>query len=168
MAIIYPYIPEGREIKYVGLDNPWMAAAKEFARENHTVRHIHAIVLVKDGQIIGRGSIGGGYHGEIAEETGAKRGCIRERLNVPTGTHYDLCPGCGYEFHSEPSSIRDAKASGADVQGADIYFWGHWWCCEPCWKVMIAEGIRDVYLLEDSEKLFNKSHPDNIVGRQFD
>jgi len=33
---------------------------------------------------------------------------------------------------------------------------------------MKEAGIRSVYLLEDSEKLFNKDHPENIVGKQFD
>jgi hypothetical protein len=33
---------------------------------------------------------------------------------------------------------------------------------------MIAAGIRDVYLMEGSERLFNKAHPDNVIGRQFE
>jgi dCMP deaminase len=146
----------------------FIQAAKQYARENHTVRHIHAVVLVKDGRIIGRGSIGGGVHGEVDPDTGQKHGCDREHLNVPTGTRYDLCDGCGNEYHSEPSAIRDARSHGEDTTDADMYFWGHWWCCEPCWNAMIAAGIRDVYLMEGSERLFNKAHPDNVIGRQFE
>lgn len=38
--------------------------------------------------------------------------------------------------------------------------------CEPYWNAMITAGISDVYLLEDSEVLFNKAHPANIkAGR---
>jgi len=33
---------------------------------------------------------------------------------------------------------------------------------------MIEAGIGDVYLLEGSEALFNKNHPQNIVGKQFE
>lgn len=167
-TIKYPYLPEGRTIKYVPEDHPFMQEAKEFARQNHTVLHIHAIVLVKDGMIIGRGSIGAGFHGEIDPATGKARGCVREHLGVPTGTQYHLCDGCGYDYHSEPSSIRDAEAHGHDVSGADVYFYGHWWCCENCWDLMIQKGIRDVYLMEGSEKLFNRDHGDNIIGRQFE
>ncbi len=166
--IEYPYLPEGRSIKYVPEDHPHMQAAKELARENHTVRHIHAAVLVKDDRVIGRGSIGGGVHGEVDEETGEKRGCVREHLNVPTGTQYELCRGCGYENHSEASAVRDAKERGENTEGADLYLWGHWWACEPCWNAMNLAGVRDVYLMEGSEKLFNKEHPENIVGHQFD
>jgi hypothetical protein len=32
---------------------------------------------------------------------------------------------------------------------------------------MIEAEIGQVTLLEGSERLFNKEHPDNIVGRQF-
>lgn len=168
MAIVYPYLPDDRTILYVGEDNPFMQAAKQFARENYTVRHIHAAVLVNDGHILGRGSIGAGYHGEIDPKTGDRRGCVREHLDVETGTRYDLCEGCGYRYHSEASAIRDAQEQGKEVNGADVYFWGHWWCCGPCWNVMITAGVRDVYLLEGSERFFNKSSPDNIVGRQFE
>ncbi|QQG38369.1 MAG: hypothetical protein HYS26_02370 [Candidatus Kaiserbacteria bacterium] len=159
MTIPYPYLPAGRSIEYVRLENPWMAAARDFAKENNTIRHVGAAVIVKDGAIIGRGSIGAGPH---------TNGCEREKHNVPTGTGYELCAGCGYENHSEASAIRNAKESGADTKGADLYLWGHWWCCEPCWSTMIDAGIKSVYLLEGSEKLFNKSDPDNVIGHQFE
>ena len=160
-AIQYPYMPEGRAILYVPADNEFMAAAKEFARKNNTVKHVGAAVVVRDGRIIGRGSIGAGVHG-------AQGGCIREKMNVPTGTRYDLCKGCSHENHSEASAIRDAKEHGEDTSGADLYLWGHWWCCEPCWNAMLEAGINDVYLLEGSERLFNKNHPENVIGRQFE
>lgn len=166
--INYPYLPKGRTILYVPESNPFMMEAKKFAQENNTVKHTHAIVMVKEGRVIGRGSIGGGYHGEIDSATREKRGCAREHMNVPTGTRYDLCGGCGADYHSEAMVIRDAQEHGEDPQGADVYFWGHWWCCSPCWEKMIAAGIRNVFLLEGSERLFNKEHPENIVGRQFE
>lgn len=168
MNVTYPYLPAGRTLLCVPENNPFMRAAKEFARKNHTVRHIHAAVVVKDGETIGRGSIGGGFHGEIDPATGEKRGCTRERLNVPTGTQYELCKGCGYDYHSEHSAIRDALERGHDPNEADVYLWGHWWCCEPCWSAMIDAGIRDVYLMEGSERLFNRESSENSIGHQFD
>jgi hypothetical protein len=32
---------------------------------------------------------------------------------------------------------------------------------------MEKAGIKNVFLLENSEVLFNKEHPDNVVGKQF-
>src|SRR3989344_441935 len=58
--------------------------------------------------------------------------------------------------------------NGHETIGADLYLWGHWWACQPCWNAIIEAGIENVYLLKDSERLFNKASPDNIIGRQFD
>lgn len=146
------------DYQYVGMDNPFMQAAREYAKKyKSNLAHPAAAVIVKDSEIIGVGSIGSNsYH---------INGCERVRLHMPTGQGYELCKGCDYIYHSESRAISDATHSAQD---ADLYLWGHWWCCEPCWKAMRKACIRTVYLLKDSEILFNKSHPDNIVGRQFD
>ena len=89
-------------------------------------------------------------------------------MNVPTGTGYELCEGCSYKYHSEATAIHDAQERGEDTRDADVYLWGHWWCCKPCWKAMIEAGIKNVYLLEGSERLFNKEVPGNVIGRQFE
>lgn len=158
--IAYPYLPEGREIKYVPADNFFMATAREYAKKYRSnLAQPGAAVVVKDGEIIGIGSIGNNP-AHIA-------GCERVKHNMPTGQGYDLCDGCDPKNHSEPSALSDAQSKGLNTAGADLYLWGHWWACEPCWKAMIAAGIKNFYLMEGSERLFNKSHPDNIVGKQF-
>ena len=96
--------------------------------------------------------------------------CQRIILGCKSGEGYDLCEGCYHKNHSEVKAIRDAKNHGNNIKklGADLYLWGHWWFCKPCWDAMIEENIIDVYLLKNSEILFNKEHPDNIVSRQFE
>lgn len=162
-SVEYPYMPEEGTILYVNLDNEFMAAARAYAEEASLDKVMpNSSVIVKDGVIIGRGANGSTYH-----ETD---GCERVRLNMPSGQGYELCEGCSPANHGEPKAIANARETGAsdeDLEGAEIYLWGHWWCCEPCWGSMLDSGITTVYLLEDSEKLFNKEHPDNIVGRQF-
>lgn len=159
-TIDYPYMPAGQIIDYVGMDNPFMQAAKEYAREFSLDKAMpNASVIVKDGKVIGRGANGSNYH-DTHE-------CERVKQNIPTGQGYELCEGCHPKNHSEPKAIADARTQGHDPKGADLYLWGHWWCCEPCWKAMIDAGLRNIYLLEGSEKLFNKANPDNIVGKQF-
>ena len=159
--IKYPYLPVGRIIEYVPEDNIYMAEAKALAMKfRGQLLQPNGVILVKDDQVIGRGSIGMNYH--------AEKGCERIRLNMPTGVGYDLCPGCSYENHGEANAIKDAKQHGFEASGADLYLWGHWWACEPCWNAVIAAGIENVYLLEGSERLFNKNDPGNILGRQFD
>lgn len=159
--IEYPYLPEGRTIEYVPADNLFMKAARDYAKI-HSLDTVMpgAAVIVKDDKIIGMGANGSDYH-ETHE-------CDRVKLGCKSGEGYELCEGCHPKNHSEPSAIADAVQAGQDTAGADLYLWGHWWCCQPCWETMIDSGINHVYLLEGSEKLFNKEDPDNIVGRQFD
>ncbi|OGN03170.1 MAG: hypothetical protein A2655_03670 [Candidatus Yanofskybacteria bacterium RIFCSPHIGHO2_01_FULL_43_42] len=158
--IKYPYLPEGKTIKYVAGTNPCMIIAREIAQRYSLDRIMPGgAIIVRDGRILGRGANGSDHH--------EKHGCERVRLKCKTGEGYELCEGCHPKNHSEPRAINNAKDRGNDTRGADLYLWGHWWCCRWCWEAMIEAGIKNVYLMEQSEVLFNKDHPDNIVGRQF-
>lgn len=159
--IEYPYMPEGREIKYVPAHDEFMKMAREFA-QNHSLDKVmpNACVIVRDGAVIAMGANGSTFH--------ENNPCERIIQGVPTGQGYELCEGCHPKNHGEQSAINYALLKGLSTQGADIYLWGHWWCCKPCWDAMIAAGIKDVYLLEGSEILFDKNNAGNIVGRQFE
>ncbi|HAS80708.1 MAG: hypothetical protein UR25_C0003G0090 [Candidatus Nomurabacteria bacterium GW2011_GWE1_32_28] len=156
-----PYIPEGRSILYVPETNIFMMEAKEYARLNSLDREMpNTSLIVKDGVVVGRGANGSTYH-DTHE-------CERVKQKIPTGEGYELCEGCHPKNHGEGKAIKDAKDHGFDIKETDLYMWGHWWCCKDCWEAMIKAGIKDVYLLENSEILFNKKDPGNIIGRQFD
>jgi deoxycytidylate deaminase len=156
--IKYPYLPSNHVILYVPSDNIFMQEAKKYAKENSLDKNMPtSSVIVKNGKIIGYGANGSNYH-EI-------NGCERVKRGIPTGQGYELCEGCHPKNHSEPKAIKNA---GEDVKEADLYLWGHWWCCESCWNAILGAEIRNVYLLENSEVLFNKENPNNIVGKQFE
>jgi deoxycytidylate deaminase len=162
-TVTYPYLPKEGTIQYVPSTNRFMQAAKAHAREHSLDRVMpNASIIVKDEDIIGRGANGSDYHDTHI--------CERIRQGIPTGQGYELCEGCHPKNHSEPKAITDAQvaaSSHTSLKGAALYLWGHWWCCKPCWTSMLASGIRTVYLLENSEILFNKQAPGNIVGHQF-
>lgn len=156
----YPYLHPAGFMGYVEGKNQYMQAAKQAALEKSLDKTMPTgTVLVKNGKIIGRGANGSTYH--------EKYGCERVRLNIPTGESYELCEGCSPHNHSEPKAIESALAQGNTTEDAEAYLWGHWWCCEPCWQKLTANGILTVYLLENSEHLFNKRSPKNIIGKQF-
>lgn len=159
--IRYPYLPNGRGILYVSRDNEFIIVAREYARDNSLDKEMSSgAVLVKDGKIVGIGANGSDYHN--------KNNCRRIELGYKTGEGYELCEGCHPKNHSERTAIVNAADEGSEISNADLYLWGHWWCCEPCWEIIIQVGIRDVYLLKGSERLFNKEHSENIIGKQFD
>lgn len=147
--------------KKVDINNEFMLAAKNFAHE-HSLDHDFPTgsVVVLDNKIIGSGANGSDYH--------TTHGCDRKKQNMPTGVGYELCEGCHPKNHSEPRAIQNAKDNGYDTKGADLYLWGHFWCCEPCMNAIISGGIRDVYLLQGSEILFDRTKEGNIVGHQFE
>jgi deoxycytidylate deaminase len=160
--IKYPFLPEGRTIEYVPEADEFMQAAKEQALVYSLDKALKTgAVVVAAGDIIGRGANGSQYHEENE--------CERVRLKMPSGQGYELCEGCHPKNHAEPSAIEDAKKNGNEelLEGASLYLWGHWWCCEPCWAAMIEAGIKHVYLLEGSEVFFDRGHPDNILETAY-
>nr|AIA13119.1 Cytidine and deoxycytidylate deaminase zinc-binding region [uncultured bacterium]AIA13350.1 Cytidine and deoxycytidylate deaminase zinc-binding region [uncultured bacterium] len=161
-TIKYPYLPKGRKIHYVSESNRFMQIAKKFAKNNSLDENMPTgSAIVYEDKVIGLGANGSDYH--------QKYGCERVKNNIPTGQGYELCEGCHPKNHSEPKAIKKAQDSHpeADLTRADLYLWGHWWACEPCWNSITEAGIKDVYLTADSHKFFNKTHPENIVGKQF-
>ena len=139
MTIMYPYLPKGRgraPYQHVPITNTYMGRARSFAQKSGGNS---AAIVVKTHNIIGVGSIG--------------NTSTRLAANDPRN-------------HSARQALFNALRDGYVTFGADVYVWGDWWLCEDCWKAMNEAGIRNVYLLEGSERLFNKDHPDNIIGRQ--
>lgn len=168
--IQYPYLPEGREIKYVSAENQFMKIAREQAQLYSSDRnHPTGAVVVLNNEIVGMGANQVPIKNEFFKKIHKEKICIRKILKIKSGEKYWLCPGCAKcEDHGEQQAIRDALKKAGNIEGADLYLWGHWWCCESCWNAMLKAGIKDVYLLEKSEELFDKNYPGNIVGKQFE
>jgi len=155
--IPYPYLPEGRTILYVPIDNPFMSEAKK-AQETLSTDFKNPIgaVLVKDGKIIARGSNKSRLSKPSLIKLHAKY-CIRRLLKVPSGKGYWLCPGCATsKQHSESNLMAEARKNNINTEGADVYLYGHWWCCEPCWNEMIKGKVRNVYLVDKAWELFKR------------
>lgn len=141
----YPYLPKGREIKFVASDNKYILAAKESALKTGCRKQPTGAVLVKNNKIL-----------MTATNAGTTVNvCPRVLKGSKTGTDYHFCKEvCHQEGHSELSAVSKAKAKGIDTNSSDIYLWGHWWCCEPCWNAMISGGIANVYLEEKADEKF--------------
>jgi deoxycytidylate deaminase len=140
----FPYLPEGREILYVDINNPFMIAAKDLCKTSGCVKQSTGAVIVKNGQIIGRGT------------NAAKLVLECPRWGSPTGENYGPCKDiCKQEGHAEAVAVKDMMAHQTDYQDADLYLYGHWWCCRNCWESIINGKIKNVYLLDNSFQLFN-------------
>ncbi|MEY4723111.1 MAG: Cytidine and deoxycytidylate deaminase zinc-binding region [Candidatus Parcubacteria bacterium] len=163
-GIRYPYIPAGRRIEYAGDDNPWMMIARLYAKDESKdpFMPVGAVIASASDHVIACGANESAYH--------RVHGCERIKAGAPVGTAYETCEGCSHRHHAEMVAIEHALAAGKRdmLDGATMYVWGYWWCCKDCWDRMTELGITRVVLLTGSEKLFNRSHEDNVVGHPFD
>lgn len=165
--IKYPYLPEGHNISHVSIENPFMAQAKETARLSNDQQQPTGAVIVFDGKIISSASNKNPLTNLKLIKL-HKKYCIRHILKIPSGQKYWACPGCASnESHAESRASKQLLEKGLTTGKLDLYLWGHWWCCDVCWNNMLKLPINNVYLLEDSEILFNAKNPNNILGKQF-
>lgn len=138
------------EYEYVNASHPFMREAyKEACKSGCGSRQVGA-VIVKEGTVIARG-----YTSKGREPAP----CPRVLQNLPSGVGYELCPHCGESdlgSHAEADTITNAKIAGVDTQGGELYMFGHWWVCEPCWGKIRIAGIRKIFLVEGAVEMFQK------------
>lgn len=148
-----PYLPLGWDVLYVPEDNQWMKEAALSAGVLSTdAQHPTGAVIVKDGEIIGRGANRSTFHKRI----GCVRKFLRKFFPVPSGKMYWTCRGCSPRFHAEQLAIRDVIKNGHKLEGSDLYLWGHWWCCQGCWDKIIDAKIERVFLTEGAKEKFGQ------------
>ena len=154
--IKYPYMPTDRRLMYAPADNPFMIeAARSLTEFAGDPSYPVGAVLVKDGGVVARAG------------NGFSRGrqmhvCPRLVLECPTGAGYELCDLHDPPGHAEQMLLKAAQEQGISPIGADVYMYGHWWACEPCWKMLINAGIRDLYVVDDAHERFSR---DNVYAQ---
>jgi len=119
-------------------DTYFMDMAVLASRRSSCLRRAVGAVLVKDRRLLATGYNGvpsGVTHCEVT-------GCLREKLNVPSGERHELCRG----LHAEQNAIIQAAFHGVSIRDAVLY------CtnlpCIICAKMLINAGVRRVVYLE--------------------
>ncbi len=100
------------------------------AREGRAI----GAVIVKDKRILTTG-----YNGAPSGITTCReKGCMRDKLNIKSGTCAERC----YAVHAEQNAICQAAKLGVSVEGATLY------CthqpCTICTRLIINSGITRV------------------------
>lgn len=136
--------------------NYYLDIAETVLERGTCLRRNYGSIIVKNDEIISTGY------------TGAPRGrkncidlniCIREKLNVPRGTQYELCRS----VHSEANAI--ISASRRDMIGATLYLVGRDAktkeyvkdanSCSMCKRMIINSGIISV-VIRDSKDTYRE------------
>jgi dCMP deaminase len=104
------------------------------ARRSTCLRRQVGAVLVKEKNILATG-----YNGApsgVAHCLDA--GCLREKLQIPSGERHELCRG----LHAEQNAIIQAAKHGTNIENSTLY------CttmpCIICSKMVINAGIRRI------------------------
>jgi dCMP deaminase len=105
--------------------------------------------VVKDRRILTTG-----YNGAPTGITHCEEvGCLREKLNIPSGERHELCRG----LHAEQNAIIQAAKIGLSLEGATMYVTNH--PCFICAKMIINSGIEKV--------VYKDGYPDKMAENFF-
>ncbi|QIB27676.1 deoxycytidylate deaminase [Caloranaerobacter azorensis] len=126
-------------------DEYFMEIVNVVKKRSTCLRRQVGALIVKDKRILSTG-----YNGA---PTGLKHcdevGCIREKLNIPSGQRHELCRG----LHAEQNAIVHAANAGVSIKGSTIYVTMQ--PCVLCAKMIINAGIERV--------VFGGGYPDELA-----
>ena len=145
------YIPEGQKLLFVPESNEFMQLAKQAALSASTdSKHPTGAVIVSKKVVLGEGANISQFH----EKLFCVRKVARKIFPVRSGEGYWMCPGCSPKNHAEQTAIRNALQKQKSIKGADLYLWGHYWCCHSCWDQILRAGIANIYLMDGAEEVW--------------
>lgn len=125
-------------------DDYFMQISELVKTRSTCIRRQIGATIVLDRRIVSTGYNGapkGTEHCDVV-------GCMREKLNVPSGQRHELCRA----IHAEQNAIVQAAYTGTALRGATLYV-----TCQPCSmcaKMLINAGIVKI--------VYRGSYPDEL------
>ena len=106
------------------------------SRRSTCLRRRVGALLVKDKRILATG-----YNGTPRTLPHcSKTGCLREKLNIPSGERHELCRG----LHAEQNVLLQASLHGVSVKDSVLYCTNQ--PCIICAKMIINAGIKEIII----------------------
>lgn len=130
----------------ISWDEYFMRFAELAATRTTCLRRSVGAVIVKNKHILATGYNGAPKKVPHCKDLG---GCLREKLNVPSGERHELCRA----LHAEQNAIIQCAMSGQNIEGATIYITHQ--PCIICSKMIINAGIKRIVVRE--------GYPDNLA-----
>ncbi len=134
-------------------DEIFMEIAYTWAKRATCLRRKVGAVIAKDKQQLTAGYNGAPRGVPHCAELG---GCLREKLNIPSGQRHEICRGT----HAEQNAITQAAKFGINIEGATLYC--NCFPCVICTKMILNSGIKTV--VYDSD--YNDPLSKEILGQQ--
>ncbi|MEA4902722.1 dCMP deaminase family protein [Desulfitobacterium sp.] len=126
-------------------DNYFMKMAQVVSERSTCLRRQVGAVIVKDKQLLSTG-----YNGSpTGLQHCAEVGCLRQKLNIPSGERTEICRA----VHAEQNALVQAAKHGVEINGADLYT--TYQPCVLCTKMIINAGIKRV--------IYANPYPDDLA-----
>jgi len=143
----------------ISWDEYFMQIAYLVAQRSKCLRRKVGAVIVKDRRILSTGYNGPPKGFPHCSEIG----CIRDALNMASGSRHELCWG----LHAEQNAIIQAAVFGVSIKGATMYVTNY--PCIICAKMIVNAEISELVYAEGypdpaSEIIFKKS---NVQVRKY-
>lgn len=125
-------------------DEYFLEIANVVKKRSTCLRRQVGAVIVKENRILTTG-----YNGVPPKiEHCSTKGCLRQKLNIPSGEKHELCRA----LHAEQNAIIQAAKNGVSIEGATIYVTHQ--PCIICTKLIMASGIKRV--------VYSGEYPDEL------
>ncbi len=130
----------------ISWDEYFMQMAELTARRSTCLRRSVGAVIVKERHVIATGYNGAPRGIKHCDERG---GCLRQKMNVPSGQRHELCMA----LHAEQNAIIQAATLGQSIEGGTIYVTHQ--PCIICAKMIINAGL--------SRIIVRQGYPDEMA-----
>jgi dCMP deaminase len=129
-------------------DDYFLKMAETACLRSTCLRAQFGAVLVKNHTVIGTGYNGAASGVKSCLEKGD---CVRDKLNIASGEHYEIC----HSVHAEANAI--IRASFDQMNDSTLYIFGiqnekprSGMPCFMCWRMIFNAGIGKVVYLDDA------------------
>lgn len=130
-------------------DNYFMQIATVVSTRSTCSRRQVGALLVQNKRILSTG-----YNGAPSGLSHCLEvGCLREKLQVPSGERHELCRG----LHAEQNAIIQAAVHGVAIKDAVLYCTHY--PCSLCAKMLVNAGVRNLVLATN--------YPDDLAKELF-
>jgi dCMP deaminase len=133
-----------REVKMqerISKDYYYLKIAEAVRLRAVCLRRASGSVIVRDDQIVATGYTGAPRKTPDCFQRGF---CLRQKLNIPSGSQYELCAS----VHAEMNSIINSARAGVSLLGGEMYIFGEYDSkiikalpCSICKRMIINAGL---------------------------
>ena len=131
-------------------DEYFMEMAHVVSKRSTCLRRKVGAILVIDKHILSTGYNGAPKGLKHCSEVG----CLRKKMNVPSGQRHELCRG----LHAEQNAIIQAAVFGVSIKGSTLYSTNT--PCVVCVKMLINAGVKEI--------VYSGNYPDDLAKKMLD